>query len=137
MHEKGALRRLYRKLELSSGLTCENDRKSPDGQLSLSVVVTTFAMDMTMSHFFFAGVTNAYDLVLEVQALTSQRVVAVDSHVVAVDIADGNDLHAAVRARSMDSIADSPTFLTAPRPNRILSVPSCASGSAAPGSPVT
>src|SRR5690606_41540284 len=38
----------------------------------------------------------------EVQALAGQRVVAVDYHVVTVGVANGDDLHAAIRAGSVE-----------------------------------
>ena len=60
--------------------------------------MATFAMDVTMSDFFLAGVTDVDDLDLEIQALTGQRVVAVDGDFVAVQIANGDDLHLAVRS---------------------------------------
>ena len=62
------------------------------------MVMTAFTVDVAVGHFFLGGVADSNDLHLEVQALTSQRVVAVDSHVVAVQIADGDDLHLAVRS---------------------------------------
>src|SRR5471032_835197 len=65
------------------------------------MVVTTFAVHVAVGHFFLGSVTDSDDLHLEVQALASQRVVAVDGHVVAVQVADGNDLHLAVRSGSM------------------------------------
>ena len=68
--------------------------------------MATFAMDVTMSDFFLAGVTDGNDLHFEVQALTGQRVVAVDSDVVAVQVTNGDDLHLAVRRRSVELHAD-------------------------------
>ena len=64
--------------------------------------MATFTVDVAVSDFFVAGVTHIDHLDLEVQALAGQRVVAVDSDVVAVDVADGDDLHLAVRCRSVE-----------------------------------
>ena len=64
--------------------------------------MTTFAVDMTVSKLFSQGLANADHLDLEVQALASQRMVAVDNHIVAVEVTDGDDLHAAVRAGSVE-----------------------------------
>ncbi len=63
-------------------------------------------MHMTVGQFFFAGVTHADDLHVEVQALTGQGMVAVDHHVVAFDIANGDDLHAAIGTGSVELHAD-------------------------------
>src|SRR3546814_19780540 len=84
---------------------CENQptEKAPAGALPVhlsvahkSVVMTAFAMDVTMSDFFLAGVTNVDNLDLEVQALPGQWVVAVNGDVIAFQIADGDDLHLAI-----------------------------------------
>ena len=64
--------------------------------------MTTFAVDMTVGDFFIAGVTHGDDFDLEVQTLASQRVVAIDGYIIAVDITDGHDLHAAVRTRGVE-----------------------------------
>jgi len=63
------------------------------------VVVTAFTMHVAVSDFFFAGVTHVDDLHIEIQTLTGQRMIAIDHHVIAFDITNGDDLHAAVRAR--------------------------------------
>ena len=68
--------------------------------------MTTFAMDVTMGQFFGAGVTHGNDFYREGQALASQWVVAVNDHVVAVQVTDGDDLHAAVRAGGVELHAD-------------------------------
>lgn len=68
--------------------------------------MTTFAVDVAMRDFFFAGVTNVNHFDLEGQALASQWVVAIDGNVVAVQITDGDDLHLAVRRRSVELHAD-------------------------------
>lgn len=68
--------------------------------------MTTFAVDVAVCDFFFAGITHADDLDLEIEALASERVVAIDDHVIAFHIADGHDLHAAVRAGCMELHAD-------------------------------
>ena len=71
-----------------------------------SVVVTAFAMDVAVGDFLGVGLAHVDYLDLEVQALAGQRMVAVDGHVVAVDVADGDDLHAAVRSRGVELHAD-------------------------------
>ena len=68
--------------------------------------MATFAMDVAMSDFFLAGVTDVNDLHFEIQALTGQWVVAVDCYVVAVEVTNGDDLHLAVRRRSVELHAD-------------------------------
>jgi len=66
------------------------------------MVVTAFTVNVAVGHFFLGSVADGNDLHLEVQALTSQRVVAVDGDVVAVQITDGDDLHLAVRRGSVE-----------------------------------
>ena len=39
------------------------------------MVMTAFAVHVTVGHFFFACITDSHDLHIEVQALTGQRVV--------------------------------------------------------------
>ena len=66
------------------------------------MMVTAFAMDVAMRNFFFAGITHADNLDLEVQALASQWVVAVNDYVVAFQLTDGHDLHAAIRTGGVE-----------------------------------
>ena len=68
--------------------------------------MTTFTVDMAVGHFFGAGVANVHDLHFEVQTLTSQWMVAVNGHVVAIQVTNGHDLHAAVRAGGVELHAD-------------------------------
>ncbi|SST08247.1 Uncharacterised protein [Acinetobacter baumannii] len=63
-------------------------------------------MDVAVGDFLGVGLAHVDYLDLEVQALAGQRMVAVDGHVVAVDVADGDDLHAAVRSRGVELHAD-------------------------------
>lgn len=63
-------------------------------------------MHVAVSHFFLGSVADGNDLHLEVQALASQRVVAVNGHVIAVQVADGDDLHLAVRRGGVELHAD-------------------------------
>ena len=67
-----------------------------------SVLVTAFTVNVAVSHFFLGSVADGNDLHLEVQALASQRVVAVNGDVIAVQITDGDDLHLAVRRGSVE-----------------------------------
>jgi len=64
--------------------------------------MTAFTVHVAVSNFFFARVTYSNNLDLEVQALTRQRVVAINGYVVAVQITDGHDLHLAVRRGSVE-----------------------------------
>jgi len=66
------------------------------------MVMTAFTVDVAVSDFFLGSVADGNDLHLEVQALACQRVVTVDSDVVAVQITDGDDLHLAVRRGSVE-----------------------------------
>jgi len=66
------------------------------------MVVTTFAVHVAVSHFFLGSVADGNDLDLEVQALACQRVVTVNGHVVAVQVANGHDLHLAIRRGSVE-----------------------------------
>jgi hypothetical protein len=66
------------------------------------MVMTAFTVDMTVGHFFLGSVADGNDLHLEVQALASQRVVAVDGDIVAVQVTDGDDLHLTVRRGSVE-----------------------------------
>lgn len=67
-----------------------------------SVVMTTFAMHVAVRQFFFAGITHIDDLHIEIQTLAGQGMVAIDHHVIAFNITDGDDLHAAIRAGRME-----------------------------------
>src|SRR5690606_7217256 len=67
-----------------------------------SVMVPTFTVDVAMGDFFFAGVTHADNLDLEIEALTSERMIAIDDHVITFHVADGDNLHTAVRAGSVE-----------------------------------
>ena len=64
--------------------------------------MTAFTVNVAVSNFFFARVTYSNNLDLEGQALACQRVVAVYSYVVAVQITDSHDLHLAVRCGSVE-----------------------------------
>ena len=66
------------------------------------MVMTAFTVDVAVSHFFLGSVADGQYLHLEVQALASQWVVAVNGDVAAVQVADGDDLHLAVRRRSVE-----------------------------------
>ena len=66
------------------------------------MVVTTFAVYVAVGNFFLGSVADGNDLDLEVQALACQRVVAVDGDIVAVQVADGHDLHLAVRSGGVE-----------------------------------
>lgn len=68
--------------------------------------MATFTVDVAVSDFFVAGVTHVDHLDLEGQALAGQRVVAVNSDVVTIDVTDGDDLHLAIRRRSVELHAD-------------------------------
>ena len=61
------------------------------------MVMAAFTMDMPMGNFFGAGITHIDNLDLEMQALTGQRMIAIDSYFIAVQITDGDNLHTAVR----------------------------------------
>src|SRR5690554_8113539 len=60
-----------------------------------------FAMGMSVLQLFFGGSSHINDLYLEVQALASQRMVAINGHLVTFNIPDGHNLHAAIRRGSM------------------------------------
>ncbi len=64
--------------------------------------MTAFTVNVAVGHFFLGGVADGHDFHLEVQTLASQRVVAVDSNVIAIQIADSDDLHLAVRRGSVE-----------------------------------
>src|SRR5690606_12792458 len=89
---------------LSSGCGGGNCGESrPAGRLrALSVVHATVAMDVTMGDFVFGSVTYRSYLDFEGQALTCQRVVAIDSDLITVQCGDGDDLHAAIRSGGME-----------------------------------
>src|SRR5690606_19521413 len=67
-----------------------------------SVVHATVTVDVTMGDFVFGGVTYRSHLDFEGQALTCQRVVAIDSDLITVKGSDGDDLHAAIRSGGME-----------------------------------
>src|SRR5699024_8776605 len=69
-----------------------------------SVLMATFTVDVAVGDFFFAGVTYADNLDVEVETLASERMVAIDNHVITFHIADGDNLHTAVRTGSMEQI---------------------------------
>ena len=64
--------------------------------------MTAFTVDVAVRNFFLGSVADGHDLHLEVKALASQWVVAVDGNVVAVQVTDGHDLHLAVRSGGVE-----------------------------------
>jgi peroxiredoxin len=58
------------------------------------VLVSTRAVNMAVTDFFLGGVTHVHDLDVEVQVLSSQRMIGIDCHRLAIHRDYGNDLGA-------------------------------------------
>src|SRR5690554_5112080 len=65
------------------------------------MLMTTFTVNMTVRKFFFACCTYTHNFNFEVKLLTGQRMIAINSHLITIDVTDSHNLHATIRRRSM------------------------------------
>src|SRR5690606_35968937 len=84
------------KVAKSTNFVCGRGRVGRPGRApgGASVVVATFAMDMTVLDFLGGGIAHFGDFHREMQGLASERVVAVDGHLAVTNLGNGKQAHA-------------------------------------------